>query len=160
MAVTGRASRAQRFFRYSLGGLIAAIAIAAFSYASSQETGAEVDPSSATLSVRVRLAAEPSLPGARSQVRGSVAPVDSRADFAVTPLVNPRVRRFVESENDFERSALLAVIIVPLVLILLIERELLATGSRPEARTFFAYGFPLIACFAMLVFVRLREYLQ
>ena len=84
---------------------------------------------------------------------------DESGDFAVTPLVGPAVREFVESGAEADRSSRLARIVVPLVLILLIERELLASLGRPEARAFRFYGLPLIACFAMIVVAQLRQYI-
>ena len=84
---------------------------------------------------------------------------DPTADFAVTPLVGSRVREFIESRSDFDRSLLLGRIIIPLVLVLLIERELFAAAGRPGARAFFAYGVPLASCLALLILVRLRRYL-
>jgi hypothetical protein len=80
------------------------------------------------------------------------------ADSAVTPLVSPRVREFVASRTDFARSALLGRIVVPLLLILLAERELLMAGGRTEERIFLAYGLPLIAAFVVLALARVRAY--
>jgi hypothetical protein len=84
---------------------------------------------------------------------------DVTADSAVTPLVTPRVHEFVESKSDFRRSSLLAAIIVPLLVVLLVERELLVARGRAGGRAILAYGLVLIAGFAMLVLVRLREFL-
>ena len=84
---------------------------------------------------------------------------DESGDFAVTPLVGQAAREFVESGAEADRSSHLARIVVPLVLILLIERELLASLSRPEERAFRFYGLPLIACFAMIVVAQLRQYI-
>jgi hypothetical protein len=84
---------------------------------------------------------------------------DATADFAVAPLVTPPVHEFVESKSDFRRSSLLAFIIVPLLVVLLVERELFVARGRAGARVILAYGLVLVAGFAMLVLVRLREYL-
>jgi hypothetical protein len=103
------------------------------------------------------------LVAARSMKRATagtpVAPGDPASDFAVSPLVSPRVRTFIVSKSDFARSSLLGRIVVPLVLLVLIGRELLAAADRRSARTFLAYGLPLISLVAMLVFVRFRAYL-
>jgi hypothetical protein len=80
------------------------------------------------------------------------------ATYPAIPLVVPKVRSFILSESDLRRSTRLGWIIVPLLLALLIEAELLAVAGRPEARTIRAFAWPLIAVFAMLVLVRLRAY--
>lgn len=81
------------------------------------------------------------------------------ADFAVTPLVSPRVRDFVESDSDFERSTLLGRIVIPLVFLLLVERELLVVGRRGEQRAFLVYRPILLACLGMLLYAQFRPYL-
>jgi hypothetical protein len=106
----------------------------------------------------MRLTAVRAVDRPRARASGSVVQDTSTADFAVTPLITPKVRKFVESDGDFKRSLPLGRIIVPLVLLLLIERELLAAGRRPEARTLLAFALPLISLLAMLVLVRLRAY--
>jgi hypothetical protein len=94
-----------------------------------------------------------------STIRPSARVVDtSTEDFAVSPLVGPKVGKFVGSKNDLKRSSVLGRIVIPLVLVLLIEAELLAAGGRAEARIVRAFALPLIALFAMLVLVRLRAY--
>ena len=98
-------------------------------------------------------AAHPS--GAQARI---VAATD--AVYPVTPLVVRRVRSFVLSKSDLDRSTVLAWIVVPLVLAILIEAELLAVAGRPAARTLRAFGWSLVAVFAMLVIVRLRAYAE
>jgi hypothetical protein len=90
---------------------------------------------------------------------GSDASDEVTADSAITPLVTPRVHEFVESKSDFRRSSLLAAIVVPLLIVLFVERELLVARGRSGGRVIMAYGLVLLAGFAMLVLVRLREYL-
>jgi len=85
---------------------------------------------------------------------------DSTADFVVTPLVNPNTREFIASRSDFSRSFLLARIVIPLLLVLLIERELLIAGGRMGARAFLAYGLPLMAISALLAYARIRTYVD
>jgi len=87
-------------------------------------------------------------------------PSKSTADFVVTPLVNPNTREFVASRSDFSRSFLLARIVIPLLLVLLIERELLIAGGRMGARAFLAYGLPLMAISALLAYARIRTYVD
>jgi hypothetical protein len=91
---------------------------------------------------------------------GPKAPVADPAteDFAVSPLVNPKVRKFVRSKDDLKRSSVLGRVVVPLVLLLLIGAELLAAGSWATARPVRGFALPLIALFAVLVIVRLRAY--
>jgi hypothetical protein len=84
---------------------------------------------------------------------------ETTGDFAVTPLVSPRVREFVASDSDFERSSILGPIITPLVIVLLVAQQLLAVAGRPNARAVIAYALPLLASFVMLVLVRIREYI-
>jgi len=84
---------------------------------------------------------------------------EATADFAITPLVTPRIREFVESSSDFERSSLLGRILTPLLVLLLVEREILAAAGRPGGRVFVACGLALVTAFLMLVLVRIREYL-
>jgi hypothetical protein len=81
------------------------------------------------------------------------------ADFAVTPLVSPRVRDFVESDSDFERSTLLGRIVIPLVFLLLVERELLVIWGRGEQRSFLVYRPILLACLGILLYAQVRPYL-
>jgi hypothetical protein len=94
--------------------------------------------------------------GGRSLSRSAVNAANTT--YPVSPLVGRRVQRFVLSRSDFSRSTLLGWIVVPLVLAVLIEAELLAVAGRWEARKLRAFGWPLIAVFAMLVLVRLRAY--
>ena len=76
----------------------------------------------------------------------------------MTPLVTRKVRSFVLAKSDLDRSTSLAWIVVPLVLGILVEAELLAVAGRPAARTLRVFGWSLVAVFAMLVIVRLRAY--
>jgi hypothetical protein len=80
------------------------------------------------------------------------------SDFGLTPLVSNAVRGYVESKSDLDRSTLIGLIIVPLVLVILLARELLIAGGRTETRTLAAYAVPLIACFVILIYVRLKAY--
>jgi peptidoglycan/LPS O-acetylase OafA/YrhL len=79
-------------------------------------------------------------------------------EFAVSPLVNAKVQEFVASKNDLKRSAVLARVVVPLIVLLLIAGELLAAGARPGARPLRAFAVPLIALFVVLAVVRLHAY--
>ena len=80
------------------------------------------------------------------------------AAFAVSPLVNARVRKFVARSNDLRRSAVLGRVVVPLVVLLLIEAELLAAAGRSQGRALRAFAVPLITLFVMLAVVRIRAY--
>jgi hypothetical protein len=80
------------------------------------------------------------------------------AELAVSPLVNAKIRAFVRSRHDATRSAVLARVVVPLVLLLLVETELVAAGGRAEARLLRAFVVPLIALFVIMAVVRFRAY--
>jgi hypothetical protein len=142
--------------RCSLGAVTAAIAFVVLPCAASQAKNPRLDLSArkatASGSLVTTGAGQPLLR------RSPAPPSESTADFAVTPLVSTSVREFVQSDSDLKRSSLLGRIVIPLVLLLLVERELLAVGGRPQARTLLAYGLPLISWLAMLVLVRLHAY--
>jgi hypothetical protein len=109
-------------------------------------------------------AAEPA--GAAAQGRAGAAtntpPAadDAATDLGITPLVPVKVRRFVESTPDLGRSSRVGWIVVPLMLILLSAREILAAVGRPGARMLLAFGVPLVVCFVVLVIVRIEAYRQ
>jgi hypothetical protein len=54
---------------------------------------------------------------------------DAATDLGITPLVPVKVRRFVESTPDLSRSSRVGWIVVPLMLILLSAREILAAAG-------------------------------
>jgi hypothetical protein len=85
---------------------------------------------------------------------------DAATDLGITPLVPVKVRRFVESTPDLSRSSRVGWIVVPLMLILLSAREILAAAGRPGARLLLAFGVPLVVCFVVLVIVRIGAYRQ
>ena len=95
----------------------------------------------------------------RAEVRLEVV-ATTDAVYPVTPLVARRVRSFVLAKSDLDRSTSLAWVVVPLVLAILVEAELLAVAGRPAARTLRVFGWSLVAVFAMLVIVRLRAYAE
>jgi hypothetical protein len=140
-----------RSWRLGVAGLAIAITLVAFPYesqAADRHIGRSALP---TPQVPLTLG--------HSTIRPNVPIVDTSAeDFAVSPLVSPEIRKFVRSEGDLKRSSLLGRVVVPLVLLLLIQAELLAAGGRAGARLTRAFALPLIALFAMLVLVRLRAY--
>jgi hypothetical protein len=140
-----------RSWRHAVAGLAVATTLVAFpheSQAADRHIGRSALPTPHGL-----------LALGHSRIRPNARVVDTSAeDFAVSPLVSPEVRKFVRSEDDLKRSSLLGRVVVPLVLLLLIEAELLAAGGRAEARLIRAFSLPLIALFAMLVLVRLRAY--
>jgi hypothetical protein len=109
-------------------------------------------------------AAEPA--GAAAQGRAGAAtntghPAnDAATDLGITPLVPAKVRRFVESTPDLSRTSRVGWIVVPLMLILLSAREILAAAGRPGARILLAFGVPLVVCFVVLVIVRIEAYRQ
>jgi len=82
------------------------------------------------------------------------------ADFAVTPAASPLARDFVRSRSDFSRAVVVGGIVIPLMLILLAEGELLSVGGRTQGRVLVAYGFPLLAMFALLAYARIRTYMD
>lgn len=86
-------------------------------------------------------------------------PTAATANFAVTPAVDPAAREFVQSRSDVSRSVEIARIVIPLMLILLVEGELLSVAGRTEGRSFIAFGLPMLAVFAVLAYARLREYI-
>lgn len=79
-------------------------------------------------------------------------------EFSVSPLVNSTARRFVASKEDLARSDTLGRVVVPLVVLLLIEAELLTAGGRPGGRMVRAFAVPLLALFLILVLVRFHAY--
>jgi hypothetical protein len=95
--------------------------------------------------------------GARNQRREP--PITATANFAVTPAVNPAARKFVRSRSDVSRSLGLAPIVIPLILALLVEGELLSVGGRAEGRVLVAFGVPMFALFAVLVYARVQDYI-
>jgi hypothetical protein len=86
-------------------------------------------------------------------------PTAATANFAVTPTIGPASREFLRSRSDVSRSILVGRIVIPLMLILLAEGELLSVGGRTEGRTIVAFGMPMLAVFAVLAYGRIRNYI-
>ena len=74
------------------------------------------------------------------------------------PLVNRSIASFVKSHTDRARSTLLAAVLVPFVLVLLIEREILAAAGRSEQRLFLAFALALLLLVVLVATLRLRSY--
>jgi hypothetical protein len=135
-----------RYARLFRRGLVLAIASATFlvlSYASSSYANA-VPPNATVV--------------APQQHRE--LPATAIADSAVTPAVSPVTRDFIGSRSDFSRSIVVGRVVIPLLLILLAEAELLSVGGRTGGRVFLAYGLPLIAVFALLASAPIRSYIE
>lgn len=132
------------------------VGAAALSLLTLAASGAARLPLDGAALARTRLAPSVAHPsGGQARV---VATTD--AVYPVTPLVARRVRSFVLAKSDLDRSTSLAWVVVPLVLAILVEAELLAVAGRPAARTLRVFGWSLVAVFAMLVIVRLRAYAE
>jgi hypothetical protein len=146
-----------RLLRFSPRGLFAAAAFLAFTVVPGQPKAAASMPVVVTANPGTFVVAETALaiPRARANTADELT-----EDFSVTPLVSPAVREFVTSDDDSDRASLLGRIVVPLLLLLLVERELLALGGRSERDAFRTYTLPLIACFAILVLAKLRGYME
>lgn len=95
----------------------------------------------------------------RAQNQHREFPATATANFAVTPIVGPDAREFVRSRSDVSRSIVVGRIVIPLMLILLAEGELLGVAGRTEGRTVVAFGLPMIAVFAVLAYARIRHYI-
>lgn len=74
------------------------------------------------------------------------------------PLVNRSITSFVNSKTDRSRSTFLAAVLVPLVLLLLIEREILVAAGRSEQRLFLAFALSLLLLLVLVASLRLRSY--
>ena len=95
----------------------------------------------------------------RAQHQHREFPTAATADFAVTSTVTPAAREFVRSRSDVSRSIVVGRIVIPLMLILLAEGELLSVAGRTEGRTVVAFGLPMLAVFAVLAYARIRNYI-
>jgi hypothetical protein len=121
---------------------IASVTFLVLSWASSSHAGG-VSPSAAAVAPREHRALA----------------ATSTADSAVTPAVSPATRDFIGSRSDFSRTIVVGRVVIPLLLVLLAEAELLRVGGRTGGRAFLAYGLPLIANFALLAYARIRGYI-
>lgn len=74
------------------------------------------------------------------------------------PLVVEKARSFFRSRADLDSSTTLAVVLVPLVLLLLIEREVLALAGRREERSFLVFALSVLVLLVIVMLVRLRAY--
>jgi hypothetical protein len=96
----------------------------------------------------------------RAQNQHREFPATATTNFAVTPIVGPDAREFVRSRSDVSRSIVVGRIVIPLMLILLAEGELLSVAGRTEGRTVVAFGLPMLALFAVLAYARIRHYID
>jgi hypothetical protein len=78
----------------------------------------------------------------------------------MTPFVTELTREFVASESDFQRSAGAAGVVVIMLIIFLIERELIASDGRREARALTAFSIPLFYVFVVLLVIRFEVLVQ
>jgi hypothetical protein len=95
--------------------------------------------------------------GAKGQQRNPQ--VTATTNFAVAPTVSPAAREFVQSRSDVSRSVGVGRIVIPVMLILLAEGEMLSVAGRREGLTFVAFGLPMLAVFAVLAYARIRGYI-
>jgi hypothetical protein len=95
----------------------------------------------------------------RAQNQDRELPATATANFAVTPTVGPATREFVRSRSDVSRSIVVGRIVIPLMLILLAEGELLSVAGRAEGRKVVAFGLPMLAVFAVLAYARIQDYI-
>jgi membrane protease YdiL (CAAX protease family) len=67
---------------------------------------------------------------------------------------------FVASDSDFSRSATTGAVIVGLLILILVERELLASAGRRDTRGLTAFAVPLFLILTTLILVRLNVLLD
>jgi hypothetical protein len=78
----------------------------------------------------------------------------------MTTFVTDLTREFVASGSDFDRSAAAGGVAVIVLIVLLIERELIASDGRREPRALTAFSIPFLAMFVVLIVVRVEILLR
>jgi hypothetical protein len=73
----------------------------------------------------------------------------------MTSLITDRVREFIASQSDADRSGEIGGVVVVLALFLLVLQSILSATGKPAARTLFAITPPTVFLAAVVVAVRL-----